>query len=453
MKKDIKAVIFLLMISMFAFSGGAFAQDNDDAEVGTTAKGPKYGTDSVKCVMHFSLYREFYKQNNIKDAYPHWKWVLNNCPLISQNVYIDGAKMVSTRIDECKDPVKRNLMIDTLMMVYDQRITYFDREGYVLGRKGVDLYTYQPEKTEQIYQILKKSIELSGNKSDGSSLVYYFRSIIGMVDMQKLEKASIVDGYDQISQIIDYNIKLNEANAKKLASWENIKGNIESTFEPFATCPDLISIYEKKYAEKPDDIDLLKKITNILERKDCVKSDLFFQATESLHKLEPSAQSAYLMGTLNVKKENYGKAAEYVQQAANLFEENADKIKALELLANINFNQRNYSQARSSALKILQINPSYGKAYILIGDLYAASSSMCTDDDLGGKTVFWAAIDKYQKARSVDSSVEAEANSKIAQYAKHFPASGDLFFRDLIEGNSYTVGCWINETTTIRGSK
>ncbi|PKP00795.1 MAG: hypothetical protein CVU14_06705, partial [Bacteroidetes bacterium HGW-Bacteroidetes-9] len=276
---------------------------------------------------------------------------------------------------------------------------------------------------------------------------------IGMVDMQKLEKAAIVDGYDQISQIIDYNIKLNEANAKKLASWENIKGNIESTFEPFATCPDLISIYEKKYAEKPNDIDLLKKITNILERKDCVKSDLFFQATESLHKLEPSAQSAYLMGTLNVKKENYGKAIEYVQQAANLFEENADKIKALELLANINFNQRNYSQARSSALKILQINPSYGKAYILIGDLYAASSSMCADDDLGGKTVFWAAIDKYQKARSVDPSVEAEANSKIAQYAKHYPASGDLFFRDLIEGNSYTVGCWINETTTIRGSK
>ncbi|MBK6344900.1 MAG: hypothetical protein IPN08_01235 [Bacteroidales bacterium] len=452
MKKGMKAALFLWMISLFPFNS-AFAQTTEDSEAKTINKGPKYGSDSATCVMHLSLYREFFKQKNYKDAYPHWKWVFNNCPLASQNTYIDGAKLVTSKIDETKDPVKRDLLIDTLMSIYDQRITYFNREGYVLGRKGVDLFTFRPENTEQIYQVLKKSVDLSGNKSEGSPLVYYFRSIIGMVDLQKLDKSAIVDGYDQISQIIDFNLKLNQENEQQRASWENIKGNIESTFEPFATCPDLISIYEKKFAAKPEDLDLLKKITNVLDRKKCTDSDLFFKATENLHKLEPSAQSAYLMGTLNLKKENFGKAADYMQQAANLFEDNADKIKALELLGNINFNQRNYSQARSNALKILQINPSFGKAYILIGDLYAASSSMCTEDDLGGKTVFWAAIDKYLKARNVDPSVEADANARIAQYSKHFPASSDLFFRDLHEGNSYTVGCWINETTTIRGTK
>ncbi|KAF0198274.1 MAG: hypothetical protein FD166_1625 [Bacteroidetes bacterium] len=452
MKKGMKAALFLLMISLFPFST-AFSQANDDSEAKTMNKGPKYGSDSATCVMHLSLYREFFKQKNYKDAYQHWKWVFNNCPMASQNTYIDGAKLVTSKIDETKDPVKRDLLVDTLMSIYDQRITYFSREGYVLGRKGVDLFTFRPEKTEQIYQVLKKSVDLSGNKSEGSPLVYYFRSIIGMVDLQKLDKSAIVDGYDQISQIIDFNLKLNQENEQQRASWENIKGNIESTFEPFATCPDLVSIYERKFAEKPEDLDLLKKITNVLDRKKCTDSDLFFKATENLHKLEPSAQSAYLMGTLNLKKENYGKAADYMQQAANLFEDNTDKIKALELLGNINFNQRNFSQARSNALKILQINPSYGKAYILIGDLYAASSSMCTEDDLGGKTVFWAAIDKYLKARNVDPSVEGDANAKIAQYAKHFPASSDLFFRDLQEGSSYTVGCWINETTTVRGTK
>jgi tetratricopeptide (TPR) repeat protein len=274
-----------------------------------------------------------------------------------------------------------------------------------------------------------------------------------MVDLQKMDKSAIVDGYDQISEIIDHNLKLNQDNPKKLANWENIKANIESTFEPFATCPDLIGIYEKKYADKPDDIELLTKITNVLERKKCTDSELFFNATEKLHKLQPSAQSAYLMGSLNLEKNNISKAAEYMQEAANLFEDNTDKIRALNLLANINFNQRNYSQARANAQKILQLDPNYGKAYILIGDLYAASSSMCTEDDMGGKTVFWAAVDKYVKARNVDPSVEAEANNKIGQYSKHFPPASDLFFRDLNEGGSYTVGCWINETTTIRAAK
>jgi len=452
MKRGIKAVLALLVISLFPLST-VFAQAGDDSEAASTGKGPKYGSDSATCVKHLSLYREFYKQKNYKDAYPHWKWVFINCPMASQNVYIDGQKMVSARIDESKDAVKRSELIDTLMMVYDQRITYFDREGYVLGRKGVDLYTFRPEKTEAIYQIFKKSVDLQGNNSEGSPLVYYFRTIIGMVDMQKLDKSAIVDGYDQISQIIDFNLKKYQDNAQKIAIWENIKGNIESTFEPFATCPDLIAMYDKKFAETPDDVELLKKITNILDRKKCTDSELFFKSTEKLHQLEPSAQSAYLMGTLNLKKDKLSKAADYMQEAANLFEDNQDKIKALDILASIFYSQRNFSQARATAYKILAVNPNYGKAYMLIGDLYAASASMCTGDDLSGATVFWAAVDKYAKARSVDASVEADASSKISQFSKHFPASSDLFFRDMQEGSSYTVGCWINETTTIRAAK
>ncbi len=451
MKTGIKTFFLLLMIGILSTSTG-FAQDEEDSEA-SAASGSIYGSDSVSCVMNLSLYQEFYKQNNFKDAYPHWKLAFDNCPMSRQNLYIHGAKMISAKIDETKDVALREKLVDTLMMVYDQRIQYFKREGYVLGRKGIDFYTYRPEKTEQVYQMFKKSIELEGNKSEGAVLVYYFRAVIGMVEINKLDKVAIIDAYDQLSEIIDFNLKSNADKPKIVAGWENTKANIESTFEPFATCPDLVSIYQKKFTETPDDVELLKKITYILERKGCLKEELFFKATEQLHKLEPGAQSAYLMGTLNLERNNLSKAAEYMGQAADLFENSADKIKALNILANINFNQRNYSQARSNAYKILQIDPNYGKAYLLIGDLYASSASMCADDDLGGKSVFWAAIDKYVKAKSVDSSLESDANTKISQYSKFYPAASDLFFRDMQEGNSYTVGCWINENTTVRASK
>lgn len=451
MKTNFRTFIFFLMISLIS-SVSVIAQVDQDSKI-QAISGPKYGKDSANCVMHLSLYREFYKQNNIKDAYSHWKWVFANGPLASKNTYIDGAKMVSSMIDETKEPVMREKLIDTLMMVYDQRIKYFNDEGYVLGRKGIDLYTYRPEKTEQLYHLLKKSVDLSGNKSEGAVLVYYFRSVIAMVDLGKFDKTIIVDTYDKLSEIIDHNLKANVDKPKPLASWENIKGNIESTFEPFATCPDLVAMYSKKFESTPDDVELLKKITNILERKGCVKEDLFFRATEKLHKLEPGAQSAYLMGTLYLERNQPGKAAEYMSQAADLYDNNGDKIKALNILANINFNQRNFQQARANAYKILQIDPGYGKAYILIGDLYSSSASMCAEDDLGGKSVFWAAVDKYAKARSVDPGIESEANSKIAQFSRFFPAATDLFFRDMQDGTPFTVGCWINEATTVRAAK
>lgn len=449
MKKVVKASIFFLIMTLVPFST-TWAQTEEETEENAATAGPRYGSDSANCVIHLSLYREFYKQKNYKDAFPHWRWVFNNCPLATMNLYIDGAKMVSSLVDETKDAGLKDKYVDTLMMVYDQRIKYFDKEGFVLGRKGIDLYTYRTDKVEEIYPVLKRSVELSGNKTEGAVLVYYFRTIIGMVDLKKLDKVAIVDGYDVISEIIDHNIQVNKEKPKALANWENIKANIESTFEPFATCPDLISIYQKKYDSNSDDIENLKKITNVLDRKGCNDSELFFRATEKLHTLEPSAQSAYLMGSLYLGKENMSRAATYLQQAADLFDEPENKIRALNLLANIQFNQRSYSQARSTAQKILQINPNYGKAYMLIGDLYAASAANCTEDDMGGKTVFWAAVDKYYKAKSVDPSVEAEANQKIGQYSQHFPVNEDLFFRDMQKGDSYTVGCWINEVTTVR---
>jgi hypothetical protein len=90
---------------------------------------------------------------------------------------------------------------------------------------------------------------------------------------------------------------------------------------------------------------------------------------------------------------------------------------------------------------------------MFIGDLYANSANQCTGDDLGGKTVFWAAVDMYVKAKNADPSVTEDANAKISQYSRYYPAATDLFFRDMQEGASYTVGCWINENTTIRGIK
>jgi len=451
MKTGVKLFLTFLVAAVLS-AGLSFGQNGEEQE-GATAKGPKYGSDSATCVVHLSLYREFYKQKNFKDALPHWRWVFNNCPLASQNTYIDGVKMVQSKIEESTDPALKGKYFDTLLMVYDQRIKYFNREAYVLGRKGIDMVTYQPENVEANYNVLKRAVEVGGNQTESATLAYYFQTILGMVQQNKLEKIAIIEGYDQSSTIIEHNLSKNQGNEKNTGLWNNVKTSIEAAFEPFASCDDLIALYTKKFNETPDDVEMLSKMTTMLERKNCTNSDLFFSATEKLHQLQPNGKSAYLMGSMSREKKQYSKALTYLNQALDLAETNDDKIKALNLMAAVNYEQHNYPQARSNARQILQLNPNYGKAYIFIGDLYAASSSMCTEDDLSGKTVFWAAIDMYQKAKSADPSVADEANGKIAQYSKYYPASTDLFFRDLHDGESYTVGCWINETTTIRGIK
>ena len=93
-----------------------------------------------------------------------------------------------------------------------------------------------------------------------------------------------------------------------------------------------------------------------------------------------------------------------------------------------------------------------GKAFILIGDMYAASAKDCGDNDLTNKVAYWVAVDKYYKAKSVDPSVAELANTKINTFSQYFPALETIFFYDLKKGDTYTVECWINETTTVRTS-
>lgn len=449
----LKKVLFIsVILSSIAFST-LTAQESS---------GSKYGEDSVTCVMNNSLYYEFYRQwkqsdyknASWKDAFAPWRWVFLNCPKSTINIYLHGEKLIEHKLETETDKTRKDKYIDTLMMMYDSRIKYFGKEGYVLGKKGVDLYKLRPSSYQEAYEILKKSVELEGNETNGPTLIYYFRAAEKMVKAEKIEKAVLVDIYDQTSEIIDYNIKKSEAanKPKKVTNWENIRGNIELSFEPYATCEDLISIYTIKFEAAPNDVDLLKKITKILDKKDCTDSELFFKATENLHNAEPTARSAELMGKMYIQREQYTEATKYLQQAIDLYEDDNDRADVHFFIANVYFETKDYSKARNHCYETLKVRPNEGKVYILIGDMYQATAKDCGDNDLTTRVAYWAAVDKYVKAKSVDPSVADIAKSRINTFSQYFPATETIFFYDLKKGDTYQVGCWINESTTVRTS-
>ncbi|MDA3907138.1 MAG: hypothetical protein PF484_13790, partial [Bacteroidales bacterium] len=286
-----------------------------------------------------------------------------------------------------------------------------------------------------------------------ASLVYYFRATIKMVKSGKADNELIVDAYDQISDIVDKNLMKYKSNPKKLSQWENVKGNIDNTFEPYATCDILINIYGKKFDANPKDIALLNKITKILKKKKCTKSDLFFSSTEALYNADPNPKSAMLMGKMNIENEAYSEAAKYYLDAVEMIEDPLEKADIYSDLGLIYNKLNNHIKSRSYARKAIALNPADGMSYILIGDLYASSAADCGTNDLTKKVAYWAAVDKYYQAKRVDTELEELANKRISTYSKHFPQIDVIFFHDLQEGESYKVECWINETTKVRAAK
>lgn len=432
--------------------------------------GSKYGKDSATCVMNLSLYREFYKQwksskyknSAINDAIVSWRKAYASCPRASQNIYVDGIKMLKYHIKVSKDDAEKNAYVDTMLMVYDARIKYFpikhksdkSQVGELLGRKGVDLYKQRPSAYVQAYEILKRSLDLEKENAKGPVCVYYFRASAKMAQKGDADTANVVDDYDMIMDIVDANIKKYtvKEKSKQISEWQNIKGNIENTFEPFANCTDLVRIYQKKYDQSPNDVDLLKKITKILDKKKCHESPLYFEAVVALHHAGASPESAYLIGKMLINQERFKEAIPYMEEATKM--EDLDKADdAFVYLAKTYRALNRLPESRKNALKAVELNPSWGEPYAFIGDLYAMSATKCGDNDLTKKVAYWAAVDMYRKAKQVDASLTDEMNKKINTYKVYFPPTELLFFYGINEGDTYTVGCWINRDTKVRAAK
>jgi len=197
-------------------------------------------------------------------------------------------------------------------------------------------------------------------------------------------------------------------------------------------------------------LDLLKKITRIYDHQDCAQSDLFAKASESFYKIEPSANAACNLGKLFEVQNRYDKAAYYYKQAAELETDKITRSAYYYKLSVIAEQQGEHQLCRTHALKAIELNPSFGDPYLIIGIAYAMASSNCGSNAFERGSIFWAAVDMFIKAKNTDPGLTEKADEYISKYSSYFPTKEEAFFNSLSDGMSYTVGCWINERTTVR---
>ena len=409
--------------------------------------------DSVACVRNLSLYSEYFRQGNFKLAYGSWQEALEICPNASVNLYIHGRTLLRNRHSNETDPIVRDMLIDSLMWLYDERIERFGREGFVLGRKGVDMYLYRPESAQKIFQLTNRSIEMEKNESRPDVLVINLQIATTLAQAGLKDPVEIFEIYDRAMNILDYNLEHSPEDANIL---ERTQSQVKSLFQPYSTCKTLVKAFSPRFEENPEDIELLEQITSMLDASDCAEENLFYKATKNLHRLKPTASSAFLMGRLEINQNNHRQALDYFAQAAELYGEkdnNEEQYRSYMLKAEILYRQLGrHSQARTSALNAAQAKPDDGRPYILIGEMYASTAEECGDDDFTERTAYWAAVDKFIQAKAVDSdpAVVDRADQLIDAYTQYFPDGETIFFHGFEEGDTYRVQCWINETTRVR---
>lgn len=428
------------------------AQEDEGGATG----GGKYGTgeDSINCLKNLSLYRQYTRQKSYDEALPFWRIACAVCPTSTKNLYIDGVTLFRYQIDREKEAEKKDLYVDTLMMIYDNRIKYFGERGSVLSRKGIDLLRYRrgdQKYVQEGFDILDESITLLKGKSSAPAMATYFTATVSLYNQKVIPAEKVVEIWGKLIGYIEEGITKN-SNDKTLLE---VKSSVMALFikSGAATPETLTKFYEPLVDATPDNLPLLKEVAGGFSNINAEDNPFCIRVSELLYAKEPSAQAAYNLAKLFAIQKSFKKSSDYYKEA--IAKEPSDEVKAKYYyeLASITSNLDNAPQARTYALEAAKLKDSWGAPYILIAKLYANSSSTCGSKNLEKRSVFWAAVDKCNKAKSIDPEVAEEANSLIANYSNFFPEREDTFYEGYTDGQTYTVGCWIGENTLVRTRK
>jgi tetratricopeptide (TPR) repeat protein len=436
-----------------------------------------------------SIYRTYLKGKTVDDlsgldaetfklAFDSWKSCYELAPAADGNRdwhYTDGAKLYLAMIK--KDPAKKETYAPEVIKLYEEAVkcildgniqikakgfTSKQFAGKLLGDLGFHMFYALNSPYETNLDVFTRSMELAGNNTlynvfdpIAMILVYQFKN-------KQIDAEAVRRIHKMVADISEYNFVNNERLGKYYSDafllFESKFKEIESdVFD----CEYFKEQLLPEYYDNKNDLDVIKYVFNKLKNEGCdpeeeIMIELKAKYETMAAELNEQMEAEFLANNPGVAARRLydeGRFKEAIEKYREAISKEKDNVKKAEYyfgIASIQYRKlRNYNAARTNALKAASHNKNWGRPYMLIGDMYAASSRNCGNDAYTRGLAVLAAIDKYEKARSVDASVAAEARNRINKYRKSIPPKDEVFMRSM-QGKTDKVPCWIGETVKVR---
>lgn len=456
-----KTRITLILAALFLSVHVSFAQQDEE------------------CMNNLTIFTDYYKSKRYDEAYEPWMKVRNKCPKFNRAIYAYGEKILQSKIDNSTGSEKV-AFINDLMKLWDQGMEYFPSHyklGEVLSDKLQLMYDNKKElgvTDKQLYDTGDKAYKQDlENFTNPRALYIYFSAIVDLYDAKQVPIQNVFDKYDDINdkiekEIQNYTEKLNELAQKEeggqtltskeeqlkkyyesyLENYDKISESIDGKLGILANCENLIPLYQKGFEEFKNDAVWLKRAVNRMYAKECTDDPLYAELVKAYDATSPSSDTKYFVYTILSKQGKDKEAKTYLEQAFDMETDPYKKGKMAERIASGLKSKGLYSQARNYYREALKLNPSNGRPYLAIADMYARSANDCGDTPFNKRAVYWLAADEAAKAARVDGTLREAASQSVKSYQAKAPTRADIFTCGC-EGQTINVGCWIGATVVV----
>jgi tetratricopeptide (TPR) repeat protein len=410
----------------------------------------KWPADKSKAEEQLAIYGDAIKQQNYRGAVSGLQWFMKNAPNWNTKLYVDAGEVYNKLAAAEKDPAKKQVLVDSLMWIYDERIKVCGDEINVLNRKATYAAVYNGQNKDKVAEVLAlfdKVLEISGTKVSDNVLDNYFKMVFANFALLKsMADEDVIGRYDKIQSAIDTKIAFYQTQNKQsdVAKLKATKAANDELLTKMVTvdCDFVKKNMEPKFKANPNDLPLAKKIFGFMIVGKCTDEPLWLQAGETIHKTEKDYGIAKNMAVKYLSAGNIKRAEELAKESVDLAKSGADKAEALIVVGSIQQKNDAKNAARESYRQAAAADPASKEAWEKIGNLYA-SSNECKklESQAQDRLIYLAAYEMYARAGN---------NQKMSEMKSLFPSKEEIFLLNWKTGESKPTGCWIGENVVLK---
>tara|TARA_B110000014_G_scaffold222344_1_gene179454 strand:- start:567 stop:1958 length:1392 start_codon:yes stop_codon:yes gene_type:complete len=454
---------FLILLSFLFVSLNVSSQINEDD------------------INSLSIFSEYVKAKNYDAAYEPWMELRERNPKFNSAIFVYGERILKHMIKNSSADKKVDYINDLVKLWNEKRINFPSKTplGDVLAKAAQLQYDYMSELNitkSEVYDMFNSAfITDSKTFNNPKNLYTYFGLIVDLYDQDLKSAEELFTKYDEISEKVEKEIKnytnkvneflpdeisesdveLSPKDKKRVSSYnsflkayDQISKGMEKKVGDRANCDNLIVLYDRSYEENKDNGIWLQRALNRLFNKECMDSELFVKILQQKNMLDPNASTSYYLGIIKAKEGKSSEALEYYNQAIELENDAYEKAKILFRIATQFKKDGLFSRARSYYIQALRFNPSMGRCYLAIAQMYASSAKNCGSDNFTQRAVYWLASNEALKGSRVDSKLRKLANQSSRNYLAKAPQKSEIFSSGR-EGEIIKIGCWIGRTVKV----
>ncbi|MBA94127.1 MAG: hypothetical protein CMG47_03655 [Candidatus Marinimicrobia bacterium] len=428
-----------------------------------------------------SIFSEYVKAKNYDAAYEPWMELRERNPKFNSAIFVYGERILKHMIKNSSADKKVDYINDLVKLWNEKRINFPSKTplGDVLAKAAQLQYDYMSELNitkSEVYDMFNSAfITDSKTFNNPKNLYTYFGLIVDLYDQDLKSAEELFTKYDEISEKVEKEIKnytnkvneflpdeisesdveLSPKDKKRVSSYnsflkayDQISKGMEKKVGDRANCDNLIVLYDRSYEENKDNGIWLQRALNRLFNKECMDSELFVKILQQKNMLDPNASTSYYLGIIKAKEGKSSEALEYYNQAIELENDAYEKAKILFRIATQFKKDGLFSRARSYYIQALRFNPSMGRCYLAIAQMYASSAKNCGSDNFTQRAVYWLASNEALKGSRVDSKLRKLANQSSRNYLAKAPQKSEIFSSGR-EGEIIKIGCWIGRTVKV----